>query len=242
MGKDLDAELANMVERLNDEARGEFNSLGEAERLAASSPPPKTRVDGSLQGSEYKRPPKALTDSQQAFTDAVIRGKGLRSAYREAYPNDTSNDSTVSTAAYQLARHPRIAKLLEDAAEQTIDYMIDDSDAGRRWVMRQLMISATASKQEGSRLKALELVGRSLGMFQPQQVAAPETMSAAQLKQELDKHLTMLVDVTPKRRGTGIPVESSPVESTGAAIADGVNADGQDGDPTTPPAPQMDAT
>ena len=231
MGKALDSELAEMVERLNDEARGDFNSLGEAERLAASSPPPKTRVDGSPQGSEYKRPPKALTDSQKSFTDAVIRGKGLRASYREAYPNDTSNDSTVSTAAYQLARHPRIAKLLEDAAEQTVDYMVEDPEAGKRFIMRQLYLSAATMKQEGSRLKALELVGRSLGMWQQQVVATPETMSAVQLKQELDRHLVMLTDVAPKRRPTGL------VESTALDHGDAGSAD-----PTIPPAPDIDAT
>lgn len=240
MSKDLDAELANMVERLNDEARGEFDSLGEAERLAASSPPPKQRVDGSPQGSEYKRPPKALTDSQQAFTDAVIRGKGLRAAYREAYPNDNSNDSTVSTAAYQLARHPRIAKLLEDAAEQTVDYMVEDPEAGKRFIMRQLYLYAATMKQEGSKLKAIELVGRSLGMWAQQPAAVPETMSALQLKAELDKHLTMLVDVTPKRRPTGLPVESTQAVDAGTVIAGAVNDQGRD--PTVPPAPQMDAT
>ena len=237
----IDDEMAEVLERLNAEAEEDVQVFGsEAERLAASAPQPRQRKDGDAIGTPVQRRFKGLTDKQQTFIEHIVTGKPQRLSYRLAYPDDTSNDMVITTAAARLLKHPMVIKALQEQADTAIDYMVDDQQATRRWITTQLMISATASKQEGSRLKALELLGRSAGMFQPQQVAAPETMSAIQLKAELDKHLTMLVDVTPRRRGTGIPVESSPVESTGTVIPEAVN--GQDGNPTTPPAPQMDAT
>ena len=213
MSKTLHAEMLETLNAIENDSHLESQAMSQAELAAVKAPKPRKRVDNTLLGIEGKRPPKSLTPSQLAFVDALTRGKGLRAAYREAYPNDTSADQTISAAAYTLTKHPRIAKLLDDAAEQTVEYMIDDAEAGRRWVTRQLMISATACKQEGSRLKALELVGRSLGMFERAAPVEDKTVSADQLKHELSSHMTLLDDVTPKRNGSRLKLDADSLDS-----------------------------
>ena len=47
-----------------------------------------------------------LTHSMRVFIAAKLRGETSKASYRLAYPNDTSSDSTISSTAYKLTKHP----------------------------------------------------------------------------------------------------------------------------------------
>jgi hypothetical protein len=64
-------------------------------------------------------------------------------------------------------------------------------------VLKELLALSKGGKQEGSRLKALELMGRAAGMFQPQVAEATEKVTAEQLRRELSGHLKLLDNVKP---------------------------------------------
>jgi hypothetical protein len=82
--------------------------------------------------------------------------------------------------------------MLRDAEGDDIEALIDDPVATRRFVFRQLMVLCRTARQEGSRLKAAELLGRSAGMFQVQVATPVAPVTAMQLKRELASHLTLL--------------------------------------------------
>ena len=133
-----------------------------------------------------------MTHGMRVFIAAKLEGKTSRASYREAYPNDKSSDATVSANAYKLAKHPLVSKALQDAWGQTEEALVEDMAASKRYVIQSLIALSKTAKQEGSRLKALELLGRASGAFTnaaPQEAPAP---SAAQLKQELAGHLKLL--------------------------------------------------
>ena len=133
-----------------------------------------------------------MTHGMRVFIAAKLAGKTSRAAYREAYPNDKGNDNTVSANAYKLSKHPLVAKALADAAGQVDEALVEDMAASKRYVIQSLIALSKTAKQEGSRLKALELLGRASGAFTsaaPQEAPAP---SAAQLKQALAGHLKLL--------------------------------------------------
>lgn len=174
----------------------------DAKALAAIAKPPKMRTDGSYQGEPRKRLLRPLTPGQQAFIEGIIRGKTQRQAYRDAYPEDGSSDQGISNAAAALMKHPRVSKALEQAAEETIDYMLEDKGATERWVLKQLMISVSTVKQEGSRLRALELIGRSVGMFQASETPAAPPVSSDELKRQLAGHLELLTDTSQPKTVT----------------------------------------
>jgi hypothetical protein len=135
---------------------------------------------------------REMTHSMRAFIAAKLSGKTSRAAYREAYPNDKGNDNTVSANAYKLSKHPLVAKALAEAAGQVDEALVEDMAASKRYVIHSLITLSKTAKQEGSRLKALELLGRASGAFTnaaPQEAPAP---SAAQLKKELAGHLKLL--------------------------------------------------
>ena len=182
------------VEGWEDEAE-----LSEAERLAAHASPPPMRADGKPKGVDAYTRPKPLTAPQMEFTKGMIIGKTMRQAYRDAYPNAKGNDQVITSSAYRLSRDPRIQSTLQEAWGETVEVLAEDTAATKRYVLKELLALSKGGKQEGSRLKALELMGRAAGMFQPQGAEVIEKVSAEQLRRELSGHLKLLDNVKPLR-------------------------------------------
>lgn len=161
---------------------GDGPEMSVAERLASDAEAPKVR-------SIRQRP---LTSKQLAFVRGIVSGLSQRAAYRSAYPDDRSADHSVSAAAAKLMKHPVISQMLEEAWSETVELLADDAAATKRYVMRQLLAMSKTAKQEGSRLKALEMMARSAGLFREQVIDALPAPSAAQLKRELAGHLKLI--------------------------------------------------
>lgn len=193
------AALQDEVDDMGDEngSHLEATATSEAERAAASAQGPTVRMDGKPLGSPHQRP---LTPQQHAFALAIIEGKAPKAAYRDAYSNTSAADTTVATAAYKLRRHPGVCKMVQDALDQTQDVLVEDSAAARRHVLRELVAMTTGAKQEGSRLKALELLGRASGMWREKPEAPAKQVTAAELKAQLQGHLRLVGNGKPKRQ------------------------------------------
>jgi len=183
-------------------------SLSEAEQYAHAAEKPKRRKDGEHKGSEVKRP-KPLSPRQVLFTQGVIQGKSLRQAYRDAYANDTGSDASISASANKLMKDPRIKVILEDAWEETAEHLSEDLAASKRYVLKGLLALSKSAKQEGTKLKALELMGKAAGLFTPTEVQDKAVITADQLKRELAGHMKLLenakasvLDVDAKRLHT----------------------------------------
>jgi len=177
--------------------------LSVAERLALQADAPRRRVDGGVVTSDRYRP---LTASQTAFVLGVVSGKTLKSAYRDAYPNDNSTDQGISANANRLFKHPKVQDMLQDAWGEIAENLVEDMTATKRYVMKQLLEQSKTAKQEGSKIKCLELLGKASGLFTQAEFKDDKTVSADQLKGELAKYLRTL------KRTTGISdVESRSV-------------------------------
>jgi len=161
--------------------------LSEADQAALEAKPPKR-----------KRIEKPLTEQQRLFATLVIQGKSRRQAYREAY-NTTMSDSAVSANASKLASDPRIANMISAAWDETLEHLADDVASTKRYVLRKLVALSKEGKQEGSQLKALELLGKSVGLFTVAEEKAEKAVSADQLKRELSGHLKLLDNVKPMK-------------------------------------------
>jgi len=165
--------------------------LSEAEQLAHAAESPKLRKDGEQKGSEIPRP-KPLSPRQILFTTGVIQGKSLRQAYRDAYANDTGSDASISASANRLMGDPRIKKVLQDAWGETVEHLSGDIAATKLYVIKGLIALSKKAKQEGSQLKALELLGKASGLFTPTDVQDKAVITAEQLKRELSGHMKLL--------------------------------------------------
>jgi hypothetical protein len=190
------AELERAAEDMGLEGHEKPESMSEAERLAHAADVPKIRVDGKPIGTERM---KTLTSRQHAFARGLIEGKTQEQAYRDAYPDAKAKASVIKSNAWKLSQDVRIQAMLQDHWGETAETMVDDVAATKRFVMKTLLHYVKEGKQEGSRLKALELMGKTVGMFN--KVEAPKeddvAVSAEQLKRELAGHLRLLSNVRP---------------------------------------------
>jgi hypothetical protein len=191
----------------------DLEDLSEAEQLAHLAEKPIRRKDGEHRGSDVRRP-KPLSPRQALFTTGVIQGKSLRQAYRDAYGNDTGSDASISASANKLMKDPRIKHILEEAWEETAEHLSEDLSASKRYVLKGLLALSKKAKQEGTKLKALELMGKACGLFTPTDVQDKAVVTADQLKRELAGHIKLLeqgkasvLDVDAKRlHATPMPV------------------------------------
>jgi hypothetical protein len=195
----------------------DLEDLSEAEQLAHLAEKPIRRKDGEHRGSDVKRP-KPLSPRQVLFTQGVILGKSLRQAYRDAYGNDTGSDASISASANKLMKDPRIKHILEEAWEETAEHLSEDLSASKRYVLKGLLALSKKAKQEGTKLKALELMGKACGLFTPTDVQDKAVVTADQLKRELSGHMRLLeqakasvLDVDAKRLNTTMPVAGEGV-------------------------------
>jgi hypothetical protein len=192
-----DLEQASIEELLTERLVMLGGNIGDAERAAAQADKPRERSDGQIIGlADHK--PRPLTKAQYQFAQSIIEGKTKRQAYKDAYPNTQANNQTISAAAHKLAKDSRIQKLINTAWDETEEALSDDLVATKRYVMKSLLALSKTGKQEGSRLKALELLGRHAGMWQAQQVQQEKTLTAEELRKELAVHLRL---VSGKRGG-----------------------------------------
>lgn len=182
---EVDAEL--LAERLNSLGLDQ----GEAEQAAGAAPEPRRRNDNQVVGIAG-RPMPPLSLSAIRFAQGVIEGKSRRQAYREAYPDNKSNDQTISAAAAKLAKDPRVDKLIRDGWSETTEALADDLTATKRYVMRSLVALSKVGKSESSRLRALELLGRTSGMWNEPKAQAEAPVTAEQLRRELNAHLRLV--------------------------------------------------
>jgi hypothetical protein len=187
--------------------------LSEAERLARDAVPPKRRVDGEMVGTPRAKP---MTSSMMEFAKGLIEGKTQLEAYQNAYPNGKASERTLKTAAWKLAQDPRIQRMLQEHWGQTVEALTDDAVAVKRYVIKSLLELSKEAKQEGSKLKALELMGKTVGMFKQTVQEDDDSVTADQLKQELAKHMRLVGNVrrVSKAQIIELPstVISEPVE------------------------------
>jgi hypothetical protein len=147
------------------------------------------RVDGKAWGVKTEAP--RITPKMRQFASLVAQGNSPRDSYRKAYAvrTDTS-EATVIASANKLMKDSRITGLMEPIWESIKQNVIDDAIATRRHVLEQLHTHASdANVRTSDRLKALELMGKAIGMFVDKSEAKVEQIDPEQLKRELDSHL-----------------------------------------------------
>ena len=162
--------------------------MSEAEQSAYAAEPPKVGADT-----------KKITRSMKVFIEGIIEGKSQYHAYKAAYPNAKGSDRTIRVNANRLMKHPGVQHHLEQRSEETAEVLATDANAARLHVIRSLITHSTSGKQEGTRLKALELLGKATGLFNPQPTEQKQVMSVADLRKELTGHLKTLERVKPAK-------------------------------------------
>ena len=161
--------------------------ISEAERAQVSNVRERLRKDGKPWGYEKKE--RRLTPKMVVFTSGLAQGLSPKDAYKKAYDTSRMGDSSILSASNRLMKDSRISIFLDDIWNDVKENIIDDQIATRRKIMADLILHADNEKASiGYRLKALELMGRAIGLFNDRLAVSNEVIDTQKLKEELDNH------------------------------------------------------
>ena len=107
-----------------------------------------------------------LTVKQMKFVEAIYHDRSNSSAYRLAYETSQMSPKTIWEASSRLSKHPKVvARLDELRAEKEAEERMLRLSYGD-FVINELQELALNAKSDRARIKALELLGKTVGLFQ----------------------------------------------------------------------------
>ena len=86
--------------------------------------------------------------------------------------------------------YPSNPGIVIDADSQ--EEVLDNPFAMRAFVTRQLISLSKTAVQDANKIKALELLGKSIGLFSEAPEAAPAAITADELKVQLMAHMRLI--------------------------------------------------
>jgi organic radical activating enzyme len=112
-----------------------------------------------------------LTIKQRAFINEIVKGKlgSYKEAYAKAYDVTLTKAGKipkwVEVEASKLIANPKIALSLHKAIERKEQSVTASSLRTRNYVIEQLYRESKESDSDASRVRALELLGKSVSLF-----------------------------------------------------------------------------
>jgi hypothetical protein len=142
---------------------------------------------------------KRLTARMIHFVNLLVSGNDHITAYSTAYDVSGSTRATIIGNANRLMRDSRITMQLESVLEATKQNVVESDASARRYVMQKLFDKVNeAEVSESGQLRALELIGKAVGMFTDRVETTVEQVDTDSLKKELESHLHLLENANKK--------------------------------------------
>jgi hypothetical protein len=191
LGGIIDASIPSIVS----DSSGGAGVIAEGIRSAVLQIEHKIKANGRPYGVKTLEAPnsKPLTGKMKLFASHVIGGMSTKQAYRTAYDAKDSSEATVCVNANRLLGDERISKLIGNYLEQSTVNILTDQASTRRHILQELLShSQDKTAQLSNRLKALEMMGRSIGMFDPKTETTTQAIDVTVLKKELETSLALI--------------------------------------------------
>ena len=133
-----------------------------------------------------------LTAKQMKFVAEVSEGGSQSNAYRKAYDTSQMAPKTIWEEASRLRRHTKVAARIEELeAEKEARRRMQALSREDR-VLEELEKIAFGDGPASGRLKALELLGKHVGLFKPKEVPVVER-SVEDISNQLQRRLEDLL-------------------------------------------------
>jgi hypothetical protein len=134
-----------------------------------------------------------LTAKQTKFIKEVSEGSSQSSAYRKAYDTSRMTPKTVWEESSRLRKHPKVsARIVELEAEKEARQRVQALSREDR-ILNELEDIAFGSTNAMARLRALELLGKTVGLFKPKEVRE-QTRTAEEIKSSIELKLAALIE------------------------------------------------
>ena len=132
-----------------------------------------------------------LTQKQETFAQRVAEGATKAQAYRSTYNASGMAPTTVWPHASRLACHPMIAARVNElqAQKEAVQRMFAVGRTDR--LIAQLEYLSDHGSSDAVKIRALELLGKTCGMFKPQPEPVP-TRSPEEIQTALIDRLSAM--------------------------------------------------
>ena len=133
-----------------------------------------------------------LTGKQEIFSQRIVDGYTQADAIRAAYDVSKSSDQAIYVMGCKAMANPKIVERVAEirAARDRVTSL--DGVALKAFVIERLQIEAEHAKQDGARVRALELLGRltEVGAFAEQRI----DMTPRRSEQEIEAEIMALLE------------------------------------------------
>jgi hypothetical protein len=138
---------------------------------------------------------EGLTAKQECFCIAILNGTGWSEAYRQAYDAENMSAASIHREAYALATNPKIASRLERAErEKQAEQRMQRLSRAERVIEKLEQIALRSGDTDGTQVRALELLGKTLGLFVDRVETEDKTpRNADAVRAELEARLNRLI-------------------------------------------------
>ena len=133
-----------------------------------------------------------LTAKQEKFVEEISEGGSQSNAYRKAYDASKMASKTVWEESSRLKKHPKVAaRVIELEAEKEARRRMQALSREDR-VLQELEKIAFGDGPVTGKLKAIELLGKHIGLFTPKEVPEVER-SVEDISNQIQRRLEDLL-------------------------------------------------
>ena len=140
-----------------------------------------------------------LTIKQRQFVDEIIKGKlgSYKEAYGKVYDVTLTKQGKipkwVEVEASKLVANPKIAQSIHKAIERKETVAVASSLRTRNYVIDQLYRESKESDSDSARIRALELLGKSVSLFSDV-VETKEARSSDEVEADIEERIQALLE------------------------------------------------
>jgi len=139
-----------------------------------------------------------LTIKQRSFVNEIVKGKlgSYKEVYAKVYDVALTKGGKipkwVEVEASKLVANPKIAISIQRAIERK-EQSVASSLRTRNYVIEQLYKESRESDSDSARIRALELLGKSVAMF-TDVTEQKETRDSIDIEQDIEEKISRLLD------------------------------------------------
>ena len=142
--------------------------------------------------------PIDLTPKQRAFVEGIVKGKlgSHIDVYMSVYDVARTKTGGIPKHAYvdcsKLMSHPKISLAISNGLQRREDSLLASAHRTRAYVIEQLYKESQSADSDASRVRSLELLGRSVSLFSDV-VETKESRSSDLIESEIESRLVELL-------------------------------------------------
>jgi ribosomal protein S17E len=134
-----------------------------------------------------------VSPKQSAFAGFVADGDSYTEAYRKAYDADKMTDQTVWNASSRLAKNEKVAAYITALKKNDEVATQAHEQLSKEWILQRLQGEAENNKNPAAtRVRALELLGKTSGLFDESTHITFENRTPEDVEKELVEKLAVL--------------------------------------------------